>query len=239
MCIRSVAWLVTASCILGGPAPLRAQGLGATLPGPAPQPGFFPGLPIPGTFSPNVPPAAIVPPGRFPRPVAPGLGNGFFGGIGFGGGFFYDGYPFAYPGLPFVPYYGSAGVGRLGGPSPFQAPRPSPPLEGAGATPRTDLTTVLSNQMPARLRVRLPVAGELWVNGEKQAETAAEFSLASPPAAIGTEVTFQIQSRWMLDRVTYQADRTVRVLAGDRSTLTVVSGDPQAALPSPPSSAGP
>jgi len=234
---RSATLVLAVLCVIAGSPTLQAQGLGATLPIPGPQPGFLPVLPIPGTFSPNLPPAAIVPSAGFAWPMI-GQASGFIGGFGFTSGIFLSGPTVFYPWIPYLSY-GPAGVGRLGGPSPLQEPQPIAPLQGAGSTARTDLTTVVSNQMPARLRVCLPSAGELWWNGIKQPETASEFHLTSPPARIGTEVRYQILARWKVDGIRYQADRTVRVLAGDRSTLTIVSGDPEAATPNHPSTFGP
>lgn len=212
----TLAFLLLAG--IGGTA--AAQGLGAYIPTPGPQPGFIQSPPIVGTFSPNVPPAAIVPAGGFGYR---GVGTGFGG---FGGGLYggYYGYPYA-PGYGY-PYFGFdpgfSGYGFYNGPSPYQGPvYASPPLEGAGGT-----SVPLSNTMPARLTIRLPAAGEIWVNGAKQDKAGSEFIVSSNPLGRGESNSFVVKARWERNGTTYEADRTVTVTSGDRSTLTIVSGDP-------------
>ena len=225
--MRHIRFLVLAAAGVAAPAgSAPAQGLGAYLPTPGPTPGFISSGPIVGTFSPNVPPAAIVP--RFGgATVAPR----YFPGVGLGGGGFYGGFY----GYPYLSNYGyldpglngvgfAAGVGLNGGPSPIPPPPNPVPLIGAGKT--DGVQVAVSGVLPARLTVRLPVAGELWVDGKKQDQKAAEYTVTSPPVAAGRSHRFQVKARWTFDGTTYQADRTIDVAAGDRSAVTLVSGDP-------------
>ncbi|MCZ2343594.1 MAG: TIGR03000 domain-containing protein [Bacteroidales bacterium] len=186
------------------------QGLGAYLPLPGPRPGYFPQVPIVGTFSPQVPPAAIV-----PRNVIGHRSAYWGGGFGLGGGY---GYPYFGYGIPF---------GYDPGLSMFQDPGPAQPepLIGAGGPPDR-YTVPLSNQFPAELTVLLPKDGQLWVNGVLQTQTQSQFRLKSNPLLRGTVSRFEIRARWVVDGQTFEATRTVAVQAGDSTKFTIVSGDP-------------
>ena len=211
---RILAWTTVA--VAASAPPTTAQGLGAYIPSAGTRsPGIVRSGPIPGTFSPRVPPAAIVPRFGFARP---GFGFGY-SGLGFGGGYY--GYPYAGYGLYGDPF----------GPSPYQPPPlPAAPLittgNGSGGPP-----VPLSGVRPATLVVRLPSAGELVVNGERQPGPAGEFTVSSDPLARGRDQTFRVHGRWAIDGTTYEADRTVTVEAGDRSKLTIVAGSPVSPRP--------
>lgn len=206
--------------------PVLSQGLGAYIPGPSPQPGFFPQVPIVGTFSPQVPPAAILPRNviGFRAANFGGFGHGGFGGYGYGygGGFGYGG---GYYGAPFWGYGNNWGYDpNL---SVFQDPGPtrSVPLIGAGG-PTGKLTVPISNMQPAELKVRLPVAGQLWVNGIPHDQSQSLFQVKSDPIRRGTQTRFEIRARWVVDGKAFEAVRSVDVRSGDTTKLTIVSGDP-------------
>lgn len=206
------------------PSPAFAQGLGAYIPQAGTRsPGIIRSGPIPGTFSPRVPPAAIVPRFGFARPgIGVGLGSP---GFGFGGGFYggYYGYPYA--------GYGPGLYGNQYGPSPYQPPPvPAPPLIAAGG-PTGAPPAPLSGVRLATLIVRLPAAGTLTVNGVKQPGPAREFTVSSDPVTRGRDQTFRVHGVWAIDGTTYEADRTVTVAAGDRTKLTIVAGSPVSSRP--------
>jgi uncharacterized protein (TIGR03000 family) len=167
------------------------------------SPGVHPGSSIgPGTqFVPQAGPRFVPP--RAPAPVVPcnpfpPLGYGFFGPLA-GFGPYYN--PYATPLVVIVE-------------APPAAPA-FPPEPGI----------VLANEFPATLSVQFPAAARVWLNGTEVGGAAkAEFAFESAALPQGASHTFELKARWEQKGKTYEAARTVRVRAGDRSKLIVVSG---------------
>jgi uncharacterized protein (TIGR03000 family) len=82
-------------------------------------------------------------------------------------------------------------------------------------------------QSPATLKVQLPTAGEVWVNGKKtDAKPGTTFTLSSPELNQGQQYTFDVKARWEADGKTYEYSRAVTVDSGKRNAVQVLSGTP-------------
>jgi uncharacterized protein (TIGR03000 family) len=102
-------------------------------------------------------------------------------------------------------------------------PPPRPPATGRLIAVHPQLGT--SAQLTASLVMQFPVAAEIWVDGKKRdGNPAAEWTLTSPTLKAGEAHTFEVKGRWKVDKKTFEASRSVTVLAGERNRVLVVSG---------------
>ncbi len=168
-------------------------------------PGSMPNVPIPGTLPSTVPPAPPLSTGGwFSTPLYG------YGGYGYGGYYPWFNNPFYYGGLYYGPMY------NYGSAAPAEA-APTPP-----AKPQL----VPGNENSAVLTVQLPVAGELWVNGQKQDGNGDLYKVRTSPIARGTEEEFAVRAIWTFEGKKYSAERKVPLGSGDRVKLTIASGTP-------------
>ena len=131
---------------------------------------------------------------------------GFWGG-GYWGGFYSPGY--YYPGLFAQP--------QVLVPAPV-----APVVNPARAAEDADRAAAYA---PAALTLALPVAADVWLDGEKQPSSAdATRTLQSAPLKLGAEYTFRVRARWVEGGTTYEASPTSTVRAGERGKLTVYAG---------------
>jgi uncharacterized protein (TIGR03000 family) len=151
-------------------------------------------------------------------PISPGAGN-------LTGGFAKPGHR---PGLPpiwwggggWFPYY-DPGYG-YSGPTIVQVQQQ---VIAPVAVQPPDPPVALSGQAVATLVLEFPTSAEVWVDGKKgEGEPTAEWTLTSPPLAVGSEFVFKVKARWTANGKTFEYERTVTVPAGNRSKALVVSG---------------
>ncbi len=210
-----------------GASVARAQPRGPVSPGVTPASPFGPAMLAPSTqqqlpLSPGVVPASPFGPGMplFPAgaiPQRPGTANTVFFPValpwGWGLGWGYEtfnpwtGYGYAYGGLV---------------PSEYVAPEVvfvEPPR-------RPEPVVVVTGEVPATLSVRFPAAAEVWLGGKKLAgDPTADRVLTSPVLKPNQKYTFDVRARWTSGDKTFESTRSVTLTGGDRSRLTVLSGD--------------
>lgn len=182
--------------------PITVASPGSSIPAPAVRPG---------------PPVPPFPPGHmFPGHIAPW----HRGPIGFGGF-----------GLPFYAPYALPANGVFDTVNPsFQTPigptdAPAPPIDSTGFNPAS---SVKLTGMPAQLTLQFPAAAKVWLNGrEVEGKAAKERELSSPAIAPGTDFAFDVRAEWRQDGETYEYTRWMKVAAGERSRITVLSGTPK------------
>jgi hypothetical protein len=138
-------------------------------------------------------------------------------GFGFGyGGFGPYGYGFGPYGYDFGPFDDGSGAPL------FVLPSFSGPSYPRWTLPNPALTT----ELPARLTVRYPPTSRVWLDGKwVPLEAAGEYILFSPALKSGEQYTFTVKLRWSQDGKTYEANRSITLGWGDRSRLSIVSGD--------------
>ena len=174
-------------------------------------PGAMPSVPIPGTL-----------PGSHPQAPAnfgvPGL-NTWWGANGVA-------YPGWFGGVAY-PWYGGYGYGGFGygafAPSPatsssFYSPTYTPPV-GTNPAP-------VSGTVSATLTVQLPVAGTLWVDGVKQADSGDLYRVNTSAIAAGQTKKVKIRAEWLLDGKRMRAERTLDLKPGESQKVTLILGDP-------------
>lgn len=152
---------------------------------------------------------------RFPihRPGFPisGIGGWPYYGYGYGG-FGYGGYG-----------YGGYGLGY--GSSSYYPPPPIVQVPVYVPVGPAEPNVELSGKASAELVLEFPAAAEVWVDGKKgEGDPHTEWTLTSPSIPVGTEYPFNVKARWKANGKTYEYDRTVSVVAGDRSRSLVLSG---------------
>ncbi len=143
-----------------------------------------------------------------------------YGGVGYlsPGGFYNPGFfTTVGPAVYYVPSFAGE-VAR-----PFALP--TPPLVGAGAPTPQALPVRSAGGQTAELRLELPAAADVWVNGKQQPTREATRTLTSPPLAAGGQHTFDLKATWTAaDGTKYEWDRTMTVAAGGRSKVAVAAG---------------
>jgi uncharacterized protein (TIGR03000 family) len=146
--------------------------------------------------------------------VVPPGGIVFFPNVAYGG---FAGFPVYSYGYPFGLNYGL----NYG----YDVP-PLPPGPLTVDLPPSRPEVVLANEFPATLTLQVPAAAEVWLAGKKvSSEKAAEQVLTSPFLKAGEKYTFDVKARWTQKGKTFEAKRSVTVNPGDRSRLSVISGD--------------
>jgi uncharacterized protein (TIGR03000 family) len=194
-----VAFVLVAATGTAQPRPLPLA------PGVTPGSPFAPGAPfqVPAPPPPRVSQSSI----QFVPVLGPGglyyPWVGYASGLGYG-----TGYGFGYPGM-------------LPGPAAL-APA-APVVVGPVFVP--DVVN-LANEFPATLTLQFPAAAQVWLDGKKLTGSAAEERvLTSPVLRTGEKYTFNVKARWEKGGKTYEAKRAVALGAGDRSRLSIISGD--------------
>lgn len=110
-------------------------------------------------------------------------------------------------------------------PAPAAVPLPVAPPRAGAEQLGSAVQPVLSGEAGATLVVQFPGAAEVWVGGQKRDGTAAEWTLTSPTLRAGESHTFDVRGRWKADGKTFESSRSVKVSAGDRNRVIVVSGN--------------
>ena len=169
------------------------------------SPGVMPASP----YGPGMPPAGPIPQQR-------GQGNSVYFPValpwGWGIGWGYQTYS------PWTGYGYSYG-GLLPG-------FPAAPAASVEPPRRPDMVVVLANEFPATLTLQFPAAAEVWLDGKKlKGEASEERALTSPVLTPAQKYTFAVRARWTSGGKTYEATRSIALGAGDRSRLSIVSGD--------------
>lgn len=185
------------------------------------SPGVMPGSPFgPGTQFLPTPGPAVLP------ASAPGTRGGVINRVQPAVGFTtmtprISPFGFGFGGYPGYGYYGYYGYDTVIDPTITIYPGPAAPLP-APAEPNV----VLVNEFPATLTVRFPAAAEVWLDGKKvKGDAAEEVVLTSPVLKENQEYTFLVKARWESKGKTYEAKRAVTLRSGDRSRLSIISGD--------------
>lgn len=239
---RAVAILVFAGC---SAASLEAQPspIGQPVPPvvtPAISGGFNPTRPPNGQFfNAGMPTTGFIPGGSG---FAPGNSISFSGPRGTAVPFNYGGLSGGF-GLPYSPYgmysYSPPFYGAYYAPYylPFTTPigandEIAPPIQGAGvptaSTSTTPTTSVTLTGMPAELVLQFPADAKVWLDGKEVAGTAAAMrELKSPILPPGSEYKFNVKAEWTKGGQKYEYERSLKVPAGDRSKIMVMTGTPK------------
>lgn len=110
---------------------------------------------------------------------------------------------------------------------PAPSVRVSPEIPSIAPSRQPDWLALARQPVPAELTIVLPNAGSIVLDGEPDsAEKVKERRLSSSPLARGTKHTFRVTMRWENEGVTYAAERTVEVEAGEPSKLVIFAGTP-------------
>ncbi|MCE9567177.1 MAG: hypothetical protein K8U57_34680 [Planctomycetes bacterium] len=84
---------------------------------------------------------------------------------------------------------------------------------------------VIGYSAPAVLTLEFPAPAELWVNGKKgDGKPTTEWVLTSPTLNSNTAYLFEVTARWTIGGKTYESERAVPVMSGNRSRALVVGG---------------
>jgi uncharacterized protein (TIGR03000 family) len=191
-----------------------------------------------GLKSPYVPP--YFPPAAAPVPLAAPFApvSGFAGSVRVGpvrlGMFSTAPAPFVYPMHALNPYAFGWNSGFVTNvlPAPvFVPPLPAPssePLPVPNLVPASTLQRDLAEAaFTAKLDLAFPAPAEVTFDGRRvEGSDASEVTLTSPPLKVGASHTFNVRAVWSVEGKKYRVERTVTVKAGERSRLTIVSGDP-------------
>ena len=128
--------------------------------------------------------------------------------------------------------YGYGSFGYYGNPYynnfvPSYRPAYPEPVPLANLAPNTALIKDLADaEFTAKLELIFPAPAEVWFDDLRvEGSETTDVSLASPPVKVGGSHTFNIRATWSVDGTKYRVNRTVSVKAGERSRLTIVSGD--------------
>jgi uncharacterized protein (TIGR03000 family) len=165
-----------------------------------------------------------IPVGPLPTPILPAI-NPIPRGLG--GGF---AQPIRRPAHPFPPFWGG-----YGGWFPYYgygASNYSTNVEVNQNAPvifvqpgQAETRVELSGESTSVLTLTFPAPAEIWVNDKKgPGEANDEWTLTSPPIAVGSDYTFKIKAHWKVDGKTFEYEKTIAVAAGNRSRSLVLSG---------------
>jgi uncharacterized protein (TIGR03000 family) len=72
---------------------------------------------------------------------------------------------------------------------------------------------------PALLNIRVPAEAEVWIEGDKTAQTGTDRVFRSPTLEAGRTYTYEVKVRWMKKGEPAEDTRTVRVRAGEQSRV--------------------
>jgi uncharacterized protein (TIGR03000 family) len=160
--------------------------------------------------------------------------SGFGGGVHFGNSHLgmYSSFPtpYAYSLHALNPYAFGYNAGIVTNAIPMQvlvAPAPLP-LPLPNLAPATTLNRDIAEaEFTAKLDLVFPAPAEVRFDGTLvEGSDASEVTLTSPPLKVGVSHIFNIRATWSVEGRKYQVERAVTVKAGERSRLTIVSGDP-------------
>jgi hypothetical protein len=124
-------------------------------------------------------------------------------------------------GAYYIPWYGIIPVekSRMFSQQPNTIPAP-PPLVGAGSTS----TPAINPHLVAEFNITFPTTVQMWVNGEKQEDSQANWTLSSPPLQQGEKHTFNVKAKWNENGKDYEWSRVVQLGSGERSKANVLQG---------------
>jgi len=181
---------------------------GQGLKGPYVPPVYAPVMPFVGPYTGVSEITAGVHFGGFRLGVNPTFASPFGYGIGYG----------------ILGYYGNPYFNNVAPTYRLAYPEPVPLTNLA---PNTTLNKDLTDaEFTAKLELIFPAPAEVWLDDLRvEGSEAADVSLTSPPLKVGGSHAFRIRATWSVDGTKYQVNRTVSVKAGERSRLTIVSGD--------------
>jgi len=77
-------------------------------------------------------------------------------------------------------------------------------------------------KLPARIRVRLPAAAELRINGHKTTSTGAVREFETPELDPDRVYSYLVKAKWVEDGITVEKSLRVRALSGNRVTINFV-----------------
>jgi uncharacterized protein (TIGR03000 family) len=127
------------------------------------------------------------------------------------------------PGGWFVPFWSGWGWNQ----PPVVVVNPPPAAAPAAPNPNrvNEDLALAAAEVPATLKLDLPAAAEVWLDGAKlDGPASATWAIPSPPLKLGSEFTFKIKARWTADGTAYEVERTSTVRAGGTGKLLVVRG---------------
>jgi uncharacterized protein (TIGR03000 family) len=75
----------------------------------------------------------------------------------------------------------------------------------------------------AKVHVRVPAAATVWFEGDQTRQTGPARDFVSPPLTPGQTYTYDVRARWTENGRPVEQTRTVRVRAGDTSTVDFTS----------------
>jgi uncharacterized protein (TIGR03000 family) len=162
-----------------------------------------------------------VPPTAAPFPGSAQAGTSqlyhYFNGVPYYQGFYYPGPTGTYPG-PLDDLFRT--------PLGFDIPNlivltPAVPPTATEAV-ATTVTTAPTDT--ATLDIRLPADAELYLQGRKSSQTGSERYFVTPPLAPGQIYTCRIKAVWYENGRNREVNRTVDLIAGDHSSLTLLAG---------------
>jgi uncharacterized protein (TIGR03000 family) len=145
--------------------------------------------------------------------VAIGLGSGSYAGgyyPGYAYGGYYPGYASSY-GSPFYTAYPSGFVT-----DGYAYTGPATMATQSSFYPPSPATT---NPNVAHVHVRVPADATVWFEGDQMTQTGTERDFVSPPLTPGQNYSYDVKARWMRDGQPVEQSRTVRVRAGETSTV--------------------
>jgi uncharacterized protein (TIGR03000 family) len=155
-------------------------------------------------------------------------GSNVFIGVGFGGwgwgypwgdyGGYYGGYYPSYGGY----YTGDYGVpvmssGQYAYPSaPFAYPSAPDASTYSSVAGSPGAPTAMADPNAVFIRVQVPADAEVWLEGEKTAQTGRVRFFESPPVTPGRKYVYHIRARWNEDGQVADEVREATVYAGSR-----------------------
>lgn len=148
----------------------------------------------------------------------PGYGGGYYGGYypAYSWGGYYPGYTdWGYSTTSYPDYY-------VGSPSGFVTDTyASAPVMTTQSSLYPPSSSVAENA--ARVRVRVPANATVWFEGDQTRQTGPERDFVSPPLSPGQTYTYDIRARWTDNGQPVEQTRTIRVRAGETSTVDFTS----------------
>jgi len=89
--------------------------------------------------------------------------------------------------------------------------------------------------------IRVPENAQIWVDGQKTAQTGAFREFVSPPLESGQQYSYDIKAQWTENGQEVVRDRKVTFHAGDRLMVNLTTAQPNkaAATSQPPVPAAP
>jgi uncharacterized protein (TIGR03000 family) len=76
---------------------------------------------------------------------------------------------------------------------------------------------------PATVVVQVPADAELWFQGQKTDLTGSQRTFTSPMLERGASYTYDVKARWTEDGKPVEKTRSVKVRAGERTTIDFVN----------------